>query len=191
MATTNKFNKTIVVPVAIPSCCGAFFIFISYFLRSYLYFKTDKTSVSLALAHIFGFGLTQSDDVHNFKKPAPVFIRNVVDLLLKHGVVVADKYVIYLFTFSIFCSIIHSYDRNNHLKQHHHSLRDATSKVSQPLRLLVLNRSLDQLPATIHHIYGDRVQQWCDNHQTLRADPSSKSHEENIWMFINNIRARS
>jgi hypothetical protein len=56
-------------------------------------FETGKTSVSLALAHIFGFGHTQSDNIHN-KKPTPTFVRNVVDLLHKH-VVIADKYVIY------------------------------------------------------------------------------------------------
>ena len=51
-----------------------------------------------------------------------------------------------------------------------------------------MNWSLDQPPATIHRICGDRVQQRGDNHQTLRADPSSKSHEEIIWMFINSTQ---
>jgi len=51
-----------------------------------------KTAVSVALAHIFGFGHTQSDDVH-VKKPAPVFIRNVKSLLESYDVVIADKYV--------------------------------------------------------------------------------------------------
>ena len=88
-AATDKFDKTVIVPVAIPGC-GGFFISISYFLRSHFFLQTGKTSVSLALAHIFGFGHTQSDDVH-VKKSAPVFIRNVVDLLQKHDVVIADK----------------------------------------------------------------------------------------------------
>lgn len=46
----------------------------------------------MALAHIFGFGHTQSDDVQA-KKPAPVFIRNVTKLLEKKDVVIADKFV--------------------------------------------------------------------------------------------------
>lgn len=54
--------------------------------------STGKTAVSVALAHIFGFGHTQSDDV-KAKKPAPIFIQNVVNLLKKHDVVIADKYV--------------------------------------------------------------------------------------------------
>lgn len=49
-----------------------------------------KTTVAVALAHIFGFGHTQSDDVH-VKKPAPVFIKNVLNLLSKNDVVIADK----------------------------------------------------------------------------------------------------
>ena len=52
----------------------------------------------MALAHIFGFGHTQSDDVDVKKKKAraPVFIKNVVDLLHKHNVVIADKYIFFL-----------------------------------------------------------------------------------------------
>lgn len=77
------------------------------------------------------------------------------------------------------------YNRCNHLKQHRQSLRDATKNLPQPVRLLALNWSLDQPWATVHRICGDRVQQRGDNHQTLRADSLSKSHEEVIWMFIN------
>lgn len=53
---------------------------------------SGKTAVAVALAHIFGFGHTQSDDVQA-KKPAPVFIRNVTKLLEKKDVVIADKFV--------------------------------------------------------------------------------------------------
>jgi tRNA ligase len=49
-----------------------------------------KTSVGLALAHLFNFGHTQSDDV-KAKKAAPVFLKNVKDLLQQHNVVIADK----------------------------------------------------------------------------------------------------
>jgi tRNA ligase len=46
--------------------------------------------VSVALSHLFGFGHTQSDDVH-VKKPAPIFIKNVINLLKNYDVVIADK----------------------------------------------------------------------------------------------------
>jgi tRNA ligase len=47
----------------------------------------------VALAHLFGFGHTQSDDVRG-KRTAPVFVKNVVNLLKDYDVVIADKYVI-------------------------------------------------------------------------------------------------
>ena len=69
VATTNKLNKIIIVPVAIPGC-GAF----SFSFRTFCFLIfSDKTSVSLALAHIFRFGHTQSDDVHNRKTRASVY----------------------------------------------------------------------------------------------------------------------
>ena len=93
--------------------------------------------------------------------------------------------------FFFFLSYLLSYDRNNHLRQHRESLRDVASKYPQPVRLLALNWSLDQPPATIHRICGDRVQERGDNHQTLRADASTKSHEEAIWRFINTTQELS
>ena len=77
-----------------------------------------------------------------------------------------------------------SYDRNNLFRDQRRSLREATSEFSKHVRLLALNWSLDQPPSTIHRICSDRVQQRGDNHQTLRADSSSKSHEETIWKLI-------
>lgn len=44
------------------------------------------------MAHIFGFGHTQSDDI-TVKKAAPAFVRSVKTLLETHNVVIADKYV--------------------------------------------------------------------------------------------------
>jgi tRNA ligase len=78
----------------------------------------------------------------------------------------------------------YSCDRNNHLKVHRQSLRDGAKKIQKPVRLLALNWSLDQPRATIHRICSDRVQQRGDNHQTLRADLSSRPHEDVIWKFI-------
>ena len=49
-----------------------------------------KTTVGVALAHLFGFAHVQSDDIAQ-KKAAPVFIKNVVQALKTHDVVIADK----------------------------------------------------------------------------------------------------
>ena len=46
--------------------------------------------MAIALANLFRFGHTQSDDVRA-KKPAPIFVKNVVRLLKDHDVVIADK----------------------------------------------------------------------------------------------------
>lgn len=54
------------------------------------YDNLGKTAVAVALAHLFGFGHTQSDDIQG-KKPGPRFVKNVVDLLKTHDVVIADK----------------------------------------------------------------------------------------------------
>ncbi|KAI0064052.1 RNA ligase [Artomyces pyxidatus] len=140
----RKFGKTIIVPIAIPG--------------------VGKTSVAVALAHLFGFGHTQSDDV-KAKKPAPQFIKNVLKLLNEHDVVIADK--------------------NNHLQQHRQALRDAVKGMDPPVRLLALNWSLDQPQSTIARVCGDRVLVRGDNHQTLRADADAKAHEDVIWQFIN------
>ena len=89
----TDFKKTIILPVAVPGC-GAF-LHLHFLLSvfSSFFFKIGKTSVSVALAHIFGFGHTQSDDVQakGKKSSAPAFVRSVVDLLHKHDAVIADK----------------------------------------------------------------------------------------------------
>ncbi|KAG5731794.1 hypothetical protein E4T56_gene1573 [Termitomyces sp. T112] len=137
------FQKTIIAPIAIPGC--------------------GKTAVSVALAHIFGFGHTQSDDVVA-KKPAPQFLKNVKELLQTKDVVIADK--------------------NNHLIQHRKALRDLAKSSNVPTRLLVINWGIGNLPqATVHRVCGDRITQRGTNHQTLRPD-EEKGHEEVVWMFL-------
>jgi tRNA ligase len=44
----------------------------------------------VALAELFQFGPTQSDDVRA-KKKGPAFIQNIKKLLQNHDVVIADK----------------------------------------------------------------------------------------------------
>ncbi|OBZ77669.1 tRNA ligase 1 [Grifola frondosa] len=143
--SNKEFGKTIIVPVAIPG--------------------VGKTTIAVALVHLFNFGHTQSDDI-NAKKAAPAFIKNVVNLLKTHDVVIADK--------------------NNHLRQHRQQLRDAVKNFTPPVRLMALNWSFDQPMATIHRICADRVLARGDKHQTLRADALAKSHEEVIWQFLQN-----
>ena len=85
----KEFGKTIIVPVAVPGCGEHLVLFPLYFCSDF-FCGVGKTSVSVALAHLFGYGHTQSDDV-KAKKAARVFIQNVAALLRKHDVVIADK----------------------------------------------------------------------------------------------------
>ena len=103
----QAFSKTIIVPISIPGC-GGFYFRSSLFGRKLTRFS-GKTAVSVALARIFGFGHTQSDDV-KAKNAAPVFIKNVAKLLEKHDVVIADKFV-FLFCLIIFFRLIYIYIR--------------------------------------------------------------------------------
>ncbi|KAG6335866.1 hypothetical protein ID866_3231 [Astraeus odoratus] len=137
----KEFSKAIIMPVAVPGC--------------------GKTAVSVALAHLFSFGHTESDDVSG-KKAGSAFIRNVTELLKKYHVVIADK--------------------NNHLRQHRAALRDVASQI--PARLVALHWNLDASRAMIHRVCGDRILARGDRHQTLRADTEAMSHEDVIWQFI-------
>ncbi|KAI8971308.1 RNA ligase-domain-containing protein [Trametes punicea] len=149
-----KGRKVIIMPVAIPG--------------------VGKTSIAVALSHLFGFGHVQSDDIQA-KKAAQPFIKNVTEALKKHDVVIADKAQRVLTDHT---------PRNNHLKQHREQLRDTAREFSPPARLLALNWSFDLPLSTIHRICGDRIVQRGDRHQTLVADTVGKTHEDVLWQFL-------
>lgn len=194
----------------------SFFAFLQSFAITWLWLilpscvRTGKTSIAVALTHIFGWGHTQSDDVKG-KKAAVQFIKNVQALLKEHDVVIADKCVFSFHPPFILHSLVLDRSampsayrallpcgrlanpllpplRNNHLRQHRQALRDATSSHSPPVRLLALNWSLTHtsLPIpTIHRICSDRILGRGTNHQSLLADPSTaRKHEEVVWQFI-------
>lgn len=69
---TKLPKKYVLLPIAVPGC--------------------GKTLIGLVLARLFGFGHTQSDDV-TAKKTAPTFLKNISELLKKHDVVYADRYL--------------------------------------------------------------------------------------------------
>jgi tRNA ligase len=136
----------------------------------------------VALSHLFGFGHTQSDDIHA-KKAAPVFVKNILALLEDHQVVIADRFVAFVTVLLYDEQFIDSLVRNNHLRQHREALRAAVANMDPPVRLLALHWDFNQPLATIHRICGDRILNRGENHQTLRANPL-KSHEEIVWKFI-------
>ncbi|KAF5318587.1 hypothetical protein D9619_010998 [Psilocybe cf. subviscida] len=147
-------RKIIIVPIAIPGC--------------------GKTAVSVALTHLFSprIAHTQSDDVRA-KKAAPIFLKNVEDLLRKPGVdiVIADK--------------------NNHLAQHRESLATLAASSKPPARLVALDWSASVLslpPATAHRVTTSRILTRGDNHQTLVADTTTeRGHEHVVWLFVRSM----
>ena len=98
----KEFGKTVIVPVAIPGCGMSR---ASLNDLPFLTLSKGKTAVSVALSHLFGFGHTQSDDV-KAKKAASQFIKNVVTLLKKKDVVIADKYVSHLFWLATILTVL-------------------------------------------------------------------------------------
>ena len=96
----RKFDKTLIVPVAIQGCGASLSLSsprLSYPSRRLVADVTTlalagKTALGLELSHLFGWGHVQSDDFLQ-KKPAPHFLRAVKDKLSKHDVVYADKCV--------------------------------------------------------------------------------------------------
>lgn len=56
--------------------------------------------------------------------------------------------------------------------------------MSPPVRLMALNWSFDQPIAMFHRICSDRIVARGNNHQSLRAGPLAKAHEEILWQFI-------
>lgn len=87
----KEWGKTVIVPIAIPGV-GTSSSFPLHIRRLFTLYGSGKTSIAVALSHIFGWGHTQSDDVPN-KKGAQQFLKNVQELLKTHDVVIADKYV--------------------------------------------------------------------------------------------------
>lgn len=65
-------------------------VLFSLIRKLFILVDVGKTTVAVALTHLFGFGHTQSDDVKS-KKAAPAFINNVTAELKRHDVVIADK----------------------------------------------------------------------------------------------------
>ncbi|PVF98709.1 hypothetical protein CPB86DRAFT_758078 [Serendipita vermifera] len=144
---TNKLQgldigtKVVLVPIAVPGC--------------------GKTTISVALTHLFKFGHTQNDDLKGKRSPN-VFQQNIRDLFETHDVVIAD--------------------RNNHTENHRKGIREAVSSVRPRPRLIALNWPISEKPqATVHRIVTDRIRNRGENHQTL---PASAQMEDVVWKFI-------
>ncbi|KLT39031.1 hypothetical protein CC85DRAFT_288952 [Cutaneotrichosporon oleaginosum] len=149
-------KKWILVPVAVPGC--------------------GKTTVGTALADLFGFAHTQSDDIVSKKSTAGKFKQNIVELLKTHNVVYAD--------------------RNNHIDKHYTELAGLPdekqfAKALKPydVRLVAIVWDIDAQPYhRLLRLCSERVVKRGDNHQTLRPDRTvDAEHEAVVANFLHNF----
>lgn len=140
-AIKTRKVKTMIIPVAVPGC--------------------GKTLLGVALARLFGFAHTQSDDVTT-KKTAAGFLKNIQSLLKKHDVV--------------YC------DRNNHLDKHHEELAKLADSISNDeleVRTIALVWDIDSHGFNkALRITSERVLGRGENHQSLRVDPLDQMRHE-------------
>ena len=76
--------------------------------------------------------------------------------------------------------------RNSPLCKYREDLRDATTAIHPPVRLLALNWSLDRPSAEIHRTCAVRILVRGANPMTLHGDADAKSHEDVLWQFLRN-----
>ena len=111
-----------------------------------------KTTVALALVHLFGWGHIQNDNIEGKKDRPRRFALAVTNALAHDGVVIAD--------------------RNNHQKRERRQIVQDVQAVNPDVRCVALHYvhepKGDLLPA-IRNITRQRVLDRGDNHQTIRA----------------------
>ncbi|KAG9232069.1 RNA ligase-domain-containing protein [Amylocarpus encephaloides] len=113
-----------------------------------------KTTVALALVHLFGWGHVQNDNISGKGRP-PRFTRGVLNLLEEHPVVFADR---------------------NNCQRHERAQILGDVHATQPLvRLVALHfKHTPEILANIREVTQTRVLKRGDNHQTIQAttDPN-------------------
>ncbi|KAG0057672.1 hypothetical protein BGZ83_005611 [Gryganskiella cystojenkinii] len=134
VSSSNKiakedFQRTVIVPIATIGC--------------------GKTTVSVSLSKLFGWTHVSSDDFQHIRKsPGQKFLKEIVNQLRRHTVVIAD--------------------RNNHEYLHREKLMNAVLEEFPKTRFVALYWSHDDLPTSkIHELEVERVKNRGSNHQNL------------------------
>ncbi|GJJ69859.1 tRNA ligase [Entomortierella parvispora] len=130
--TREDFQRTVIIPIATIGC--------------------GKTTVSVSLNKLFGWTHVSSDDFQHIRKnPGPKFVREIVNQLRTHMVVIAD--------------------RNNHEYLHRERLMNAVLEEFPKTRFVALYWSHDDLPSSkIHEMEVERVKDRGSNHQNLTPE---------------------
>ncbi|KAG0292150.1 hypothetical protein BGZ97_005687, partial [Linnemannia gamsii] len=131
-STQDDFQRTVIIPIATIGC--------------------GKTTVSVALSKLFGWGHVSSDDFHHYRKTAgQQFMKAVVGTLKDHMVVIAD--------------------RNNHEFLHRQKIMETVKAVYPKTRFVALYWSHEETPInTVRDIEIERVKNRGANHQSMTPE---------------------
>ncbi|KAL7919111.1 RNA ligase domain-containing protein [Trichoderma austrokoningii] len=123
-----------------------------------------KTTLALALTHLFGWGHIQNDNISGKGRP-PRFVKAIMDQLKQHPVVYAD--------------------RNNAQKHERKQLIGDIKTQNPEVRIVCLNfRHDEESIDDIRQVTQDRVIERGDNHQTIRAASEQYKFLEVMEGFI-------
>ncbi|KAF9540969.1 hypothetical protein EC957_003607 [Mortierella hygrophila] len=128
----DDFQRTVIIPIATIGC--------------------GKTTVSVALSKLFGWGHVSSDDFHHYRKTSgQQFMKAVVGTLKDHTVVIAD--------------------RNNHEFLHRQRIMETVKAVYPKTRFVALYWSHEEMPiSTVRDIEIERVKTRGTNHQSMTPE---------------------
>lgn len=131
-STEDDFQRTVIIPIATIGC--------------------GKTTVSVALSKLFGWGHVSSDDFHHYRKTSgQQFMKAVVRTLKDHTVVIAD--------------------RNNHEFLHRQKIMETVKAVYPKTRFVALYWSHEEMPInTVREIEIERVKNRGANHQNMTPE---------------------
>ncbi|CAJ2512678.1 Uu.00g007970.m01.CDS01 [Anthostomella pinea] len=106
-----------------------------------------KTTVGIALTHLFGWGIVQNDNIQGKGRPARM-VQAVMSSLMEHPVVIAD--------------------RNNSERREREQILTDVMKQHKNARLVALNFAHGDIDE-IRRVTRERVLRRGDNHQTIQA----------------------
>ncbi|TFB02626.1 tRNA ligase 1 [Trichoderma ghanense] len=123
-----------------------------------------KTTLALALTHLFGWGHIQNDNISGKGRP-PRFVKAIMDQLKDHPVVFADR---------------------NNAQKHERKQLIADVKAQKPeTRIVCLNfRHDEESIDEIRRVTQERVIERGDNHQTIHAATDQYKYLEVMEGFI-------
>ncbi|KAJ1969472.1 trna ligase, partial [Dispira parvispora] len=148
MLQESASRKVVLVPIATVGC--------------------GKTTLARALVALYSCGHVQNDNINSKRKGAQAFNESVLNVMVHHDLVVAD--------------------RNNHLARLRDSLTEAISDQYVNCRFVALYWSVDQVDMEkVFRQAVRRIRQRGENHQSLTPN-RTQNFEYVIWDFLKNFQ---